>query len=242
MPGAAPQTITIANTEIYLDNIYRQVRSLPPGQRDDEIVSFVEKGLAEHETSKQDAGFAAASERVRLQIAPDDYLGQARDLVHREFLAGLMIAYAIDENDRYELVRQPVIDSWHVEQPEIETRAIANLEAVSTDIPLERNVGTGGGAFVAVSTSDGYDAARLLPPQFMNRVRQALNASSVFVGIPNRDFLVARTSDFAPRRAFVTKITQDFQRRPHPLTDALFAASEIGVRLADAAEMRDHGR
>lgn len=80
---------------------------------------------------------------MRLQIAPDDYLGQARDLVHREFLAGLMIAYAIDENDRYELVRQPVIDSWHVEQPEIETRAIANLGAVSTDIPLERNVGTG---------------------------------------------------------------------------------------------------
>lgn len=52
VPGAAPQTITIANTEIYLDNIYRQVRSLPPGQRDDEIVSFVKKGLAEHETSK----------------------------------------------------------------------------------------------------------------------------------------------------------------------------------------------
>jgi hypothetical protein len=33
--------------------------------------------------------------------------------------------------------------------------------------------------------------------------------------------VVAWTADFAPRRAFASKITQDFPRRPHPLTDAL---------------------
>jgi uncharacterized protein YtpQ (UPF0354 family) len=99
-----------------------------------------------------------------------------------------------------------------------------------------------GGAFVAVSTTHGYDAARLLLPHFMRRVREALNASLIFAGIPNRDFLVAWTPDFAPRWGFATKIAQDFQSRPHPLTGALFASNDSGVRLADSAAMRDHGR
>ena len=43
----------------------------------------------------------------------------------------------------------------------------------------------------------------------------------------------AWTPDFAPRRAFASKITQDFQTRPHPLTDALFASTDTGVRLAE---------
>ena len=44
VPGAHPQTIVIGNAEIYLDNIYRHVRKLPPAQRDDEIVTLIRKG------------------------------------------------------------------------------------------------------------------------------------------------------------------------------------------------------
>ena len=58
VPGADPQTIKISNFEIYLDNIYRQVRNLPSAERDDEVVSFIEKALAESEKSGENAGFA----------------------------------------------------------------------------------------------------------------------------------------------------------------------------------------
>jgi hypothetical protein len=242
VPGANPQTIEIGNAEIYLDNIYRHVRDLPPAKRDGKVFAFMENAMAGRETSKENPGFAATSNRVRPQIVPADYLRRAPALVHRQFLAGLIVAYAIDEKERYRLLQQALIDSWHVRQAEIEALAIANLEAVSADIPLNPRSNTGSGAFVAVSTSDGYDAARLLLPQFMRRVRQALNASLVFAGIPNRDFLVAWTPDFAQRQGFATRIAQDIQVRPHPLADALFASADSGVRLADAAEMRDHGR
>ena len=242
VPGTDPETIKISNFEIYLDNIYRQVRNLPSAERDDQTVSFIENALTESEKSKDNPGFAEAGDRVRPQIVPADYLGQAPDLVHRPFLAGLMVAYAIDEKNRYELLRQPDIDAWQIGQAEIETHAIANLEAASTGLAVQLGTNPQGGAFIAVSTSDGYDAARLLLPQFMRRLRQAMKASLVFVGIPSRDFLVTWTPDFASRRAFATKIAQDFRDRPHPLTDALFASSDSGVRLADAAAMRDHGR
>ena len=201
----------------------------------------MERALAERQASTDKSEFAAASNLVRPQIVPADYLQQAGDLVHRAFLAGLLVAYAVDDKERYELIRQSNIDSWDVGQTAIEARAIANLESVSSEISLSPRPNPDGGAFIAVSTTDGYDAARLLLPQFMRHVREALNATFIFAGIPNRDFLVVWTPDFAPRRAFATKIAQDFQSRPHPLTDALFAATDTGVRLADAAAMRDHG-
>ena len=241
-PGTNPQTIKIGSSEIYLDNIYRHVRDLPSAQRDDEIVAFMERALTEREASTDKSEFASASNLIRPQIVPADYLEQAGDLVHRAFLAGLLVAYAVDDKERYELIRQSNIDSWHVGQTDIEARAIANLESVSAGISLSPRSNPDGGAFIAVSTTDGYDAARLLLPQLMWHMRDALNATLIFAGIPNRDFLVAWTPDFAPRRAFATKVAQDFQSRPHPLTDALFASTDTGVRLAGAAAMRDHGR
>jgi hypothetical protein len=240
--GADPQTIKIGSAEIYLDNFYRYVRDLPAAERDDKIVALIENGVARSATSPEKPGFAAASNRIRPQIAPADYLKQAGDLVHRTFFAGLIVAYAIDEKERYELIRQPDIDSWHVGQPEIEARAIDNLEAVSGGISLSPRSNPDGGAFVAVSTTDGYAAARVLLPQFMRRVRQALNTSLIFAGIPNRDFLIAWTPDFAPRRGFATKIhrtsktsrIRSLTRCSHPTT--------AGFVWADGAAMRDHGR
>jgi hypothetical protein len=147
--GADPQTIKIGTAEIYLDNIYRYVRDLPAAERDDKIVALIENGVARSATSPEKPEFAAASNRIRPQIVPPDYLRQARDLVHRAFFAGLIVAYAIDEKERYELIRQPDIDSWHVGQPEIEARAIENLEAVSAEISLSPRSNPDGGAFVA---------------------------------------------------------------------------------------------
>jgi uncharacterized protein YtpQ (UPF0354 family) len=88
-----------------------------------------------------------------------------------------------------ELVRQSDIDSWHVGQTEVEARAIANLESVSTEISLSPRANADGGAFITVSTRDGYDAARLLLPRFMRHVREALNASLIFAGDSQPRFL-----------------------------------------------------
>ena len=73
-PGTNPQTIKIGSSEIYLDNIYRHVRDLPSAQRDEEIVAFMERALAERQASTDKSEFAAASNLIRLQIVPADYL------------------------------------------------------------------------------------------------------------------------------------------------------------------------
>ena len=75
----------------------------------------MERALTEREASTDKSEFASASNLIRPQIVPADYLEQAGDLVHRAFLAGLL-------------------DSWHVGQTDIEARAIAKpgfLTAIS---------------------------------------------------------------------------------------------------------------
>ena len=69
--GADPQTIKIGTAEIYLDNMYRYVRDLPAAERDDKTVALIENGVARSATSPEKPGFAAASNRIRPQIAQD---------------------------------------------------------------------------------------------------------------------------------------------------------------------------
>jgi hypothetical protein len=63
--GPDPQTIKIGTAEIYLDNIYRYVRDLPPAERDDKIVALIENGVARSQASPEKPEFTAASNRIR---------------------------------------------------------------------------------------------------------------------------------------------------------------------------------
>ncbi len=58
----------------------------------------------------------------------------------------------------------------------------------------------------------------------------------VYAGIPNRDFLVLWSQDFAAHAGFVAQIKRDSQNRPYPLTDEIFVITAAGVRPATSAE------
>lgn len=243
-PEADPTTIAIASTHISLNNIYLRVQGMPWDQREQEIVAFVENSMQATRSgaAADNLSYPAAQARLRPQIVPDEYKSAARDLVCRPLFAGLSLAYAIDDEKAYQLLRQPTLDGWHATQNEVEARAIANLEAISASIPLEVRRRLNRHGYIIVDTYDGYDAVRLLLPDFMARVRATLDVSRVFVGIPSRDFLIAWTPDFYARGSFAMKLREDVLTHNHPLTDALFTSSEAGVALATPEEMRDHAR
>lgn len=239
-----PEAITIGNDRVYLGNIYRRVKTMSEGDRESEIVAFLENSLAgtSKASSSYEAAFAAVRTQLRPQIVPADYLKTAHDLIHRPFLADLIVVYAIDDEHTYQLLQQLHSDKWHVGREEIELVASENLEAISREIPLKPLLNKKSEAFLAVKTNDGYDAVRLLMPEFMKRARATLGSPLVFAGIPNRDFLVVWTPDFSARDSFAAKIAEYAREQEHALTDALFVSSESGVRLANAAELEDHGR
>jgi uncharacterized protein YtpQ (UPF0354 family) len=154
----------------------------------------------------------------------------------------VVIAYALDSDASYKLVIQDDLVKWSVDADAVHAAAIDGLEDLSAGIEIRaRPSKKGPGVFATILTRDGYDAARLLLPGFMKRMRGVLS-DTVVVGIPNRDFLIAWTPDFAAHAGFVAQIGEDVQSQPHPLTDELFIAGPDGVRLATAAEMAaQHG-
>ncbi len=240
VPGDDPLSLRIGSVSVSLRNIALQVQQLPADQRDPQIVAFIEHGLAP--ALDGTATFDTVRPALRVQLEPLDYLQTVPTIVHTEFMAGLMSVYAVDQEYRYATVLQPQFDSWHLPRATVEQAAVANLQARADQLAVEPARHTGGGTYYTSNVADGYDAARLLLPGFMTRVRQALGTPTVFAAIPNRDFLVAWTPDFSKRTAFAALVTRDIHIQPHPLTDALFVVSEQGTRLADATELADHGR
>ncbi|MEW6641736.1 MAG: DUF1444 family protein [Pseudomonadota bacterium] len=243
-PTDDPAMIVISSRSISLTNLYLHVRSMPADRRETEIVAFVENALHVSMAGQlaDDISYAAAETRLRPQIVPDDYKATASDIASRPFFAGLSIACVLDDGKAYQVLRQPTLATWHMDQTAVEARAIANLETVSASLALAAKPNSRRGAYVIVDTSDGYDAVRLLLPQFMSRLRDALGVPRAFVGIPNRDFLVAWTPDFAARQGFAAKIREDALSKPHRLTDMLFASSNAGVTPLTPIELKDHER
>lgn len=244
VPADDPALLSIGNRSVSLANLYLHVRALPAERRDAEIISFAENAVRAGTTqgSAEDISYSIAEARLRPQIVPDEYKDTAPDLVCRPFFSGLSIASVLDDGASYQVLRQSTLAGWQMAQETVEARAIANLEAASAALKLKPAPSAKRGAYVIVDTSDGYDAVRLLLPQFMARLREALGVPRAFVGIPNRDFLVAWTPDFAARQGFAAKIRQDAVSKPHPLTDMLFASSSGGVSPLTPDELEDHGR
>lgn len=234
--------VVIGDMQISLDNVLLMVRDMPEAEREEAIVNFFARlRPAEHRVSTADIGYLATKHRLKLQIVPREFLETAPLMLHRVFLSELSIAYSLDEEAQYELLQQPRLRSWDISQEEIEAQATANLEALAQVGELQPRRAQKG-AFVTIAAEDSHSAARLLLPHFMASLRRSLNAPQIFVGIPDRDFLVAWTPDFSERWAFAEKLKRDFENQPYPLTAEIFVSSEAGLRLATAQENKDHGR
>lgn len=238
--GDDPLSLQIGTVSVFLRNIYLQVKDLPAEHRDADTITLIEHGFAPPFDGK--ATFDAVRSSLRLQLEPVDYLKTFPDIVHTEFLAGLMSVCVMDQAYRYATLLQHQLDSWQLPRGTVEQMAVANLEGLSDQLAIEPGAQSRAGAFYACATLDGYDAARLMLPRFMKRVREALKTPVLFAAIPNRDFLVTWTPDFSKRETFAGLVSRDMHEQPHPLTDALFVVSDQELRLANASELADHGR
>jgi uncharacterized protein YtpQ (UPF0354 family) len=224
----------------YLGNLFASVGRLPRREREEAVVEFFSKAFAMPDTQGNSAEIASSWEGARAllrpRLFPVDYLKTAPALLHRDFSRELMIGYSVDMGTFDGLVQDEHVKKWAMAIDTIHATAIANLEKLSVDVPIEpKRAGAGAGYFATVQQRDAYDAARLLLPEFRARVLSKLG-DFVFAGIPNRDFLVLWSRDFAAHAGFVAQIRKDSQNRPYPLTDEIFVITADGVRPATSAE------
>ena len=157
------------------------------------------------------------------------------DVVRRPFAPGVVIAYAIDHGRVVSFATGSDLERWKVDLKRVHDTAVGHLDDLSEEVEIEVNFVRGGGAFTTIETNDSYDAARLVLPRFRARLLAALNVP-VFIGIPNRDFLVAWSANSAQFTNHVASVVENFREQPYPITDIVFRIDHSGVRPATATE------
>lgn len=236
--GDEEAVIEVESGTIDLTNIFGKVRELPADRQQAAITDYVDR-LVEQVGKADDASrssWAEMSKRLRPRLVSPDMRQTMPTMLLRAFATGTLNAYVLDHGRQVEYVQRDILEPWRVDSQRVHDTAIANLEALSADVQIEVRKARGGGLFTMIDTDDSYDAARLVVPALRDGFLDALG-TPIFVGIPNRDFLLAWSAD-APFAAFANCVAKDFTEQPYPITDAIFYVDNNGVRLATAEDRR----
>jgi len=105
--------------------------------------------------------------------------------------AGLPVVYTIDAGGYDIVVNGDHLLSWGVEPSELQDAAMRNLSAWSATAPWTDEV-SGERRLVSSDSGNGWDAARILVPEVIERLVTELGPfGRVLVGVPERHLLVA---------------------------------------------------
>lgn len=236
--GDDEAVIEVEAGTIDLTNLFGEVRELPADRQQAAIADYVDR-LVEQVGKTDDAdrsSWTEMSKRLRPRLVSPDMRRAAPTMLLRAFATGTLNAYVLDHGRQVEYVQRDMLEPWRVDSQRVHDTAVANLEALSEDVQIELRKARGGGLFTVIDTDDSYDAARLVVPALRDGLLDALG-TPIFVGIPNRDFLLAWSAD-APFATFANRVAKDFTEQPYPITDTIFYVDHDGVRAATADDRR----
>jgi hypothetical protein len=106
---------------------------------------------------------------------------------------GIAVVYALDVGAYDVIVNGDHLLSWGVKAADIQDAALANLSAWSVSAAWTDEV-SGERRLLSSDTGDGWDAARILLPDVLERLGRELGAAGrVLIGLPERHLLIAGT-------------------------------------------------
>ena len=227
-----PEVLKYGSTEFGLQNLRAKFTS--DDNPTDETLSLLVKEHFAAGFAAADAAEAppptweAAQRLLRPQLMPVEYMDRM-PLAHMPFGEGLVLGFVLDRPDTYAYVLAKDIERWRVTLDQVNAVAFDNLDAISKGVSLQAS--TGADPFVAIGVNDGYDAVRLLSPQFRASVAKQLG-SPFYAAIPNRDFLIMWSTKASP--SFLAHAREQAVResrdQPYPLTPTIFEATPARVK------------
>lgn len=113
-------------------------------------------------------------------------------MLNGQVAEGLFVIYGVEEpNDKVRYVSFQDLRDWGVSHSTVHVTALKNLDRLTRGQRVAR-LGTADGTrpMFIWSLQDGYDAARILLPKWMDDFAEAVQGNLV-VGVPHRNFLVA---------------------------------------------------
>jgi uncharacterized protein YtpQ (UPF0354 family) len=226
--------LLVRNQEILLDlsNYYRVYRQRP--DQIDAVMQTLVRVLLGEIPSETDTDYDSLADRIYPMIKPIELLVEVRErnlpmLVYHEFLANLIIIYAIEEGRSFAYINEDHLEQWGVTENELRDRALVNLRRRTVDIRYT-TAGERNQRLFIFNSGDGFDATRLLLTEMLTQWARMLPGQLV-IGIPNRDFLIAFSdSDPDILQAIAMQIQADSAQQANGLTDQLFTLIKGQIR------------
>jgi hypothetical protein len=225
-----------------LENLYRMSLLRPQDVKHHVERWAVELLRAAEGTPDQDAPFEQVKDRILPMIIQQTEAEAERDgrtegdrdtdasaIVAESLVAGLQIAYAIDNDRTISYIPQTVFSRWKMSVDDLHDVAIANLVARSESISAHAAADEDGEVnLILFQTMDGFDASRILLPTLHDRLREHLG-SPFAAGIPNRDILLCFRNDDETVARLKDKIGDDYRQMPHHVTEKLLLVTPDGL-------------
>ncbi len=220
LPGERPNAIRWKGSEIGLHNLHADaalVRTEPDMVRQTIIEHFARiVKLTDTELATLPEGWEEAKSRVRLQLMPAGFARAGVSITY-PFLEEVLVSIVVDAEHGYAYVRSEDVERWNVGLIDLYEAACENLQNASQNLGISFYPGPP--AIVALDTTDGYAAARLLLPSLRQFVAEKIG-TPFYAGIPNRDFLImwSQSGDKQFNERMQQQLIEDTESRSHPLS------------------------
>jgi hypothetical protein len=222
------------NQVVFLSNLYRDVRAHP--DRREKIIRHFVDSLAQ--TTDLPMGYETwddARGMIVPVLKPKDYIdpdGATKHLLVTEWLADVLICYAIRNKEIFRFVTGWDASRWGIEPQALHQVAIENLCGLSWP---KRMAGASEGAqgrVIVVVTNDSLASSRLLHPDLHRLFCDPLG-SPFWAGIPDRNSLIVYSDRRRLKQRIERRLRVDCRTSAYPLCPRPFLVTRDGIAPAN---------
>jgi uncharacterized protein YtpQ (UPF0354 family) len=221
---------------VYLSNLFREMKAAP-ARREKLIARFVD---AIGRPALQNLGHETwddACARTIPVLKPHDYIsteGPTQHILTTEWLADVLICYAIRSNRTYRFVTGWDVDRWGTTAETLHDIAMTNLEKLPWPRELTGARTQDGGRIMLVDTDDGLASSRLLH-RGLHKLFSGPLGSPFWAGIPCRDTLVLYSDRRQLKQRTARRLRKDHDASAYPISPRPFLVTPDGIAPGDPA-------
>ena len=222
-----------SNRVVFLSNLHREVRAAP-ARRAEIIQHFVQSLGQSMNLPLGQESWEDAQTRLLPLLKPRSYLDSdsaTRHSLVSEWVADLVICYALRSNGIFRFVTTADADRWQTDAQAVHEVAIENLCRLGWPTKLEGASQKDGSRLIIVATSDGLASSRLLHPD-LHRLFSGPLGSPFRAGIPDRDTLIVYSDRHRLRQQTERQLRKDHRKSSYPISPRPFLVTPDGIAPA----------
>jgi uncharacterized protein YtpQ (UPF0354 family) len=215
---------------VYLSNLHREVLAAP--ERRDKIVrNFVDSLPLIEDTPMGKETWDEARDQIVPVLKPRNYInptGPTKHLLTTEWLADVLICYAINNKKFFRFVIGEDLTRWQITSQELHDVAIRNLRGLPWPTRLEGSRMHDGGHLIIITTDDSFAASRLLHPD-LHKLLSGPLGSPFLVGIPDRSAMICYSNRRSLKQRIARQLRKDHRTAGYPITPRPFLVTPDGI-------------